>query len=121
MRFAARWTIALAAAVWLSGLTGCYALEELDKANSLLAAHSPKSKEPAPEPAAPAAKAEPGFGERMAERGQQISQWWNEALEDEPVGPDPDDVAVRCQFGDGGIHFLRKSDCELRGGRYPGS
>jgi ABC-type nitrate/sulfonate/bicarbonate transport system substrate-binding protein len=97
---------------------GCFVLEEIDKGQQLMDQHSPRAREKAaqqeeavagPLSARPGAKQEEGILERLA-------KWWKKKREPAPSKRDPDDLVVRCQIGRT-MHFTRKSDCMLRGGR----
>ena len=95
---------------------GCFVLDELDAGRALMEQHSPKKAE----------EKKPAAATRMAsadtDQGliDELQGWWKkkrrEAEEASRPAPDPDDVPVRCRIG-GRTHFVRKSDCALRGGQ----
>ena len=109
--------LVLAAAV----LSGCFVFDELDKADAMMDAASPNAAErrsrekqqpqtaEAPTPSGSASEG-PGIGERL-------QGWWKKATTPAPLAPDPSNVAVRCELP-GGTQFMRKYDCQLRGGRF---
>ena len=101
--------------------SGCFAFDELDKGNAILEAHTPASKKKKPAPVVEEEPSGPGAGESVGkwftESRKDVSEWWRQALEEEPVAPDPDDGIGRCEIR-GSISFKRRSDCELRGGRF---
>jgi hypothetical protein len=100
--------------------TGCFAIDEIDKANALLAAHDSIPNTPATAAPEAATTDDPEWGEWFAQKREQVSEWWRQALEEEPTPPNPDDGIVSCDLN-GRIHILRKSDCETRGGRHKAS
>jgi hypothetical protein len=103
------WIVLCAALCW-----GCFVFDELDHGQEVMKQLGPGdhgTAKPAAE-AAPSRAAEPE-GPGVLER---LEAWWDEATAPEPVGPDPDDEIVACRV-DGSTHFMRESDCQLRGGR----
>jgi hypothetical protein len=97
---------------------GCFVLEEIDKGHQLMDQHSPRAREKAaqekeareaPRSARAGAKQEEGTLEGLKE-------WWKKKREPAPPQREPDDVVTRCRIG-GTVHFVRKSDCMLRGGQ----
>jgi len=96
---------------------GCFVLDELDAGREIMEKHSPKKKvEKQEEPPKAAASARGGDDEGVVAR---LRGWLAErTAETSPDRPQygPDDGAVRCRIG-GNTHFVRKSDCQLRGGR----
>jgi hypothetical protein len=112
-----RIALSLLAAIFLSG---CFVLDELDQGDALIEKHSSgwreekKLREKAEEEAAAGSSNSPSTSwEGVKEKAQ---KWWQNALEEEAVTADPNDIVIRCEVG-GQIHFLRESDCGLRGGR----
>ncbi len=107
------------ASFWLSG---CFVFEEIRKGNELMDQHASPARRKkesdaaarAEEAAAMASKAGPLVDWKKT-KGK-LSEWWEEALEEEPIGPDPNDHITRCEVN-GQVRFTRKSQCELRGGR----
>ncbi len=103
--------VASAALCW-----GCFVFDELDQGEKVMEQLGPgknaaRKQQPAPavretEPAKPSG---PGALERL-------QAWWDQATAPEPVRRDPSDVIVRCRI-DGSAQFMRKSDCQLRGGQ----
>lgn len=113
----------LAAALLAACLaSGCFVIEEIDKGQEYMDQHADVDKRKAIEDekaeAEQARKDDegPGVADRM--RG-----WWDERQEDqaraEESGPEahPEDKPGRCQL-DGKTQFMRKFDCQLRGGSY---
>jgi hypothetical protein len=107
----------LVVALLASLCQGCFVLEEIDKGQQLMDQHSPRAPE---EVAQQQAGAAPHIARAGAKREEGIleglKKWWKKKREPAPPKRDPDDVVVRCQIG-GTMHFTRKSDCLLRGGR----
>lgn len=103
-------------------LTGCFVLEELRKGDELIEQHSSRwrKKKEAEETrrieaaAAKAAKAGPPI--EWAKAKDRLADWWEEATEEQPIEPDPNDHIVSCQVK-GQVRFTRKSHCETLGGR----
>lgn len=97
---------------------GCFVFEELEAGRKIMEQHSPKTAAKKPEPAAPAASAPSGAGDDGGLLAQ-LQGWLAERSARtgaERPQHDPDDVPVRCRIG-GSTRFVRKSDCQLRGGR----
>jgi hypothetical protein len=94
---------------------GCFVLEEIDKGQQIMEQHSPRAREMKAQQEE--ADADPRAGAKQ-EGGalEGLKQWWKKKREPAPPKRDPDDVIVSCQIG-GTMHFTRKSDCMLRGGR----
>jgi hypothetical protein len=103
-------------------LTGCFVLEELRKGDEIIEQHSSRwrkrkaAEETAQEEAAQAKASKAGSIVDWKKTKGQLAEWWEEAIEEEPIEPDPDDHIIRCEFN-GQIRFTRKSQCEIRGGR----
>ena len=103
-------------------LTGCFVLEELRKGDELIEQHSSRwrKKKAADQArqieaaAAKAAKAGPPI--EWAKTKDRLSEWWEEAIEEDPIEPDPNDHIVSCEVK-GKVRFTRKSQCEIYGGR----
>ena len=115
-----RLTLSLLAAFFLSG---CFVVDEIKKGNELIEQHSSgwrkekaarekKAKEEA-ENATPATELPFESWDDVKKKAQ---AWWQDALAEEAVAAKPTDTVISCQIGNRVI-FLRKSDCELRGGR----
>lgn len=107
----------LLASLLLLGSTGCFVFDELEKGQEIMDAHTPKERREAEEAAAAAADApdaEEGGG--VAAMLDRAKDWWRDTTEPAPVERAPEDVAVRCELA-GGMQFMRKSDCLVRGGR----
>ncbi len=106
------WVAPLLASIAMSG---CFVLDEIDNGMDIMDEHAaaPKAKKPVEAPAGESASDD---GWQFASMKDQASEWWRNALEEEPPEPDPNDIIVQCRI-DGGIRFTRKSDCELRRGR----
>lgn len=93
------------------GLPGCWALEELDRAEQEMDRYSAQRAErtPAAVPGPAAAEEEgPGIVER-------VRDWWREARP-RPSRPDgPTEPIVACRLP-AGLRFTHRSDCLARGG-----
>lgn len=97
---------------------GCFVFDELDAGREIMEKHSPKNKVEKKEEESPkaAASARGGDDEGLV---AQLRGWLvDRTAKTTPDRPqyDPDDVPVRCRIG-AGTHFVRKSDCQIRGGR----
>jgi len=117
-----RVSVALVLAALALGGAGCFAFEEIDQGQEIMDRHFAKEREagdedrhdestPAPEEAAPSLIA-------------RLQGWWSgpdaeETAAPEPSGPPPhpENVPGRCAI-DGSTQFMRKFDCQLRGGTY---
>ena len=105
-------------------LSGCFVFDEIEQGNAFLDAHSPRGSkqqemklaEEAEKEAADAKAASSDKPFSWAGVKETVDEWWQEALEEEPLERDPSDGVVRCEIR-GSVQFLRKSDCSLRGGR----
>jgi hypothetical protein len=99
---------------------GCFVFEEIEKGQQIMDQHSPKvraMKEQKEKETAASKTARAGA--RQEEEGgilDDLQQWWQKSREPAPPERGPDDVVVRCQIG-GSMHFMRKSNCKIRGGR----
>ena len=106
-------------------LTGCFVFEELRKGDALIEQHSSrwrkkKEAEAASQAEAAEAKAaKSGPPIEWTKTKDRLAEWWDEALEEEPIEPDPDDHIVGCEVK-GQVRFTRKSQCEIYGGRLTG-
>lgn len=119
-----RLALALTCAVALAG-PGCFALEEIDQGQEIMDEHfggERKAKAQAEEEAREQAAREKDGDEGLWARAR---GWWDgggegeDGAEPAPSGPPPhpDNVVGRCEL-DGSTQFMRKFDCQLRGGRY---
>jgi hypothetical protein len=109
-----RLAIAIAAVFLLSG---CFVLDELEKGEAIIDAHSPNRKKRMKEEEEALAKTE---AEKQPSASQQMAKWWDNARS---IGPRPDDKPdadpmVSCTIA-GGVRFTRRSDCLAGGGRLP--
>ncbi len=96
---------------------GCFVFEELDAGRKLMEQHSPKTAKKKPEPAKAGASNPSGAGDDgglLAQLRGWLAERSARAGSERPQH-DPDDVPVRCRIGSR-THFVRKSDCQLRGG-----
>ena len=97
---------------------GCFVLEEIDKGQQIMEQHSPRAREKQ----AQQEEARTGRGSASASAQPQegtlegLQKWWEKKSAPAPPERDPDDVVVRCKIG-GSVHFARKFDCMLQGGR----
>jgi hypothetical protein len=110
------------ASFWLSG---CFVFEEIRKGNELMDSHaSPARRKKAADAASQAEAdvanaAKSGAPIEWAKAKDRLSEWWHEAIEEDPIEPDPDDHIISCEIN-GKVRFTRKSQCELGGGRTTG-
>ncbi len=112
------------------GTSGCFVLEELDAGMEIMEEHSnvDAKKKRAKQQAAKKGKhgkkgkgkgkkKDPTLVERVqAWLGLAEEEPGKKAVEPDSPPPDPENVLVRCQL-DGSLTFLRKFDCQLRGGK----
>ncbi len=104
-------------------LSGCFVFEEIRKGNEILDSHaSParrakEAEHAAEEAAADAANSGPPI--EWAKAKDRLSEWWDEAIEEDPIEPEPNDHIISCEFK-GKVRFTRRSQCELQGGRTTG-
>lgn len=111
----------LSSALWLSG---CFIAEELRQGDALIEQHSVgwRAKQQKMEQAeAEAAEAEAEAQQQKALNSgpgvpNQLADWWQETVEEEPVKSNRDDKLVSCVIG-GKTKFVRESDCKVWGGR----
>ncbi len=112
-----RHLLPLTLVLWLG--SGCFVLEELDKADALIDQHSPRNRQRQEEAAKKKArKAEKEKGSLLADvqgRFASLVDWVKDTAKGSPPERDADDTVVRCQIS-GRLHFTRKSDCQIRGG-----
>jgi hypothetical protein len=124
-----RLPIALLAALLSSG---CFVLDEIDSGQQVMDQHYGKArrdKESAE--AAKAGKTPPGAPAAAAQKEEgvlaRVRGWWDAksaqggggapgAAPDSGPPPHPDDVLVRCKVGST-TQYMRKFDCQLRGGK----
>jgi hypothetical protein len=97
---------------------GCFVLDELDAGRKIMEQHSPKTAE---EREARSKKVSSSTGGNQDDEGlvARVQGWLAQRKADaERAKPSvhPDDVPVRCEIR-GSMQFLRKFDCQLRGGR----
>ena len=97
---------------------GCFVLDELDDGRKIMEQHTPKT---AQEREAGQKKVTSSTSGKQDEKGlvAQVQGWLAQRKADaERAKPSvhPEDVPVRCEIG-GSMQFLRKFDCQLRGGR----
>ena len=114
-------TVVVALAVCSLLGTGCFVFEEMDSGMEYWEEHSPDANTKKNRKNLELeGDEEPGILERLR-------QWWHGRASDsgsrhraeEPSGPppDPENVLVECTL-DGRVQFMRKFDCQLRGGSY---
>ena len=116
-----RLTAILLSSLWLSG---CFIAEEIRQGDALIEQHSVgwrEKKKGIEHAEAETAKAEAGAQSQKAQnRGpgvpDQLADWWQETVEEEPVKANRDDKLVSCVVG-GRTQFIRESDCQIRRGR----
>jgi hypothetical protein len=106
--------------LWISG---CFIVEEIRKGDALIEQHSvgwrekKKSMQRAEEEGAKAEAETQSQRARNAGPGvkNQLSDWWRETVDEEPVNVNKDDKLVSCKIG-GKVQFVRESDCQVRRG-----
>jgi hypothetical protein len=112
----ARLRAALLVLLILPPCAGCFVFDELDKGQEIMEQLGPGKAKKKKEEAATAAPASPSTARRGPGAMDRLKGWWRQATEPAPAPPDPNDKIVSCTLG-GSTQFMRKSDCELRGGR----
>lgn len=100
---------------------GCFVWDELEAGHAIMDAHSPKElvagkAVPLDEFDAEEEAAGDGARELLASVTATVQKWWNEETAPEEPQRDPSDVPVACRVKDR-TQYMRKTDCELRGGR----
>ena len=111
-----RRALSLTLVLWLC--SGCFVLDEIDKGAAIMDQHASQERREA-EAKAKAAEEEADGESLLADLKGQVASlggWLQEATEKAPAERDPSDTVSRCQVG-GRTHYLRKSDCRIRGGR----
>jgi hypothetical protein len=104
--------------------SGCFVLDELDNGDELMrqaSSHSGKRLEQEQRATeweasrdAPASSA--GRDDGILDGVQQtVSKWWDKATAEAPPEPGPGSELVHCRLSSGD-RFMRKSDCDIRGG-----
>ena len=94
--------------------TGCFALDELEKGQAIMDAHSPKSEDHA----GPAEAGSPEGADKSArERLAEYYAKQRAKAETPKKSDDPGDAIGECRIGSSS-KFLRRSDCQLRGGTF---
>jgi len=113
--------IALVLASLALGGAGCFAFEEIDQGQEIMDRHF-RGGEQADAQATEGEASEPD--EAAPGLLARVQSWWaGEGSEDAappaPSGPPPhpENVPRRCEI-DGSTQFMRKFDCQLRGGTY---
>lgn len=94
--------------------SGCFVLDEIEQGQAIMEEHTPKSASPAGP-----AKADSPEGTGKSAR-QRLAEYYAEqrARAQAPTrSDDPGDAIGRCRIG-GSTKFLRRSDCQLRGGTF---
>jgi len=117
-------SIALVCTGLALGGAGCFAFEEIDQGQEIMDQHFAGKRKAEEEKArrdeATRAPEEPAPG-LVARVQARVQSWWSGSETDapEPSGPPPhpDNVPGRCEI-DGSTQFMRKFDCQLRGGTY---
>jgi len=111
-----RWLLVVA--LLASLCQGCFVFDEIDKGQALMDQHSPRAREKKAQEEKAKADASATRASAKQEEGtlEGLRKCWEKKREPAPPQRDPSDVPVRCQIG-GSMHFTRKSDCTLRGGR----
>jgi len=93
-------------------LCGCFVVDEIEKGQEIMKAHSPNP-EPEKAGASKSAAAPKSARERLAEYyAEQRAK-----ASSSSGSSDPADSIGRCRVG-GSTEFLRRSDCKIRGGTF---
>ena len=101
--------LALLAALLCSG---CFVVDEIEKGQAIMEAHSPDS-EPEEAKGSAAGTAPKNARERLAEYYSKQRARASAALKSD----DPGDTVGRCRI-QGSTKFLRRADCRIRGGTF---
>ncbi len=106
----------VACALAAAPLSGCFVLDEIDKGMEIMEAHTPQDQKKK-------AKSEtglrPGGGGGHLGARRRLAEYYAEQRAKAPrrsKSTDPEDQMVRCNIG-AATHFMRKRDCDVRGGR----
>ena len=93
---------------------GCFVFDEIDKGQEMMNTHSPDTGQ-----AAGPAKADSAEGAGKTAR-QRLAEYYAEQRANAAPpkkSDDPGDAIGKCRIG-GSTKFLRRSDCQLRGGTF---
>jgi hypothetical protein len=107
------WILLLAVALANSG---CFVLDEIEKGQELMATHSPDTPASASGQAESAEKPQTPR-ERLAEYYAKQRAKAKSRAEKTASADAPGDAVGSCKVG-GSTQFMRRSDCELRGGTF---
>jgi len=114
-------SVSLVLAALALGGAGCFAFEEIDQGQEIMDRHFAKERKAEEEAQGDETAGTP---EEPAGLVARLQSWWSgpdaeETAAPEPSGPPPhpEDVPGRCEI-DGSTQFMRKFDCQLRGGTY---
>lgn len=108
--------VPLTLVLWLC--SGCFVLDEIDSGAEIMDQHASNERRAA-DAEKKAKTAEEEEGSLLADLQGQVASlggWLEEATEKAPPERDPSDTPVLCEVA-GRTHYLRKSDCSVRGGR----
>ena len=105
----------VACALAAAPLSGCFVLDEIDKGMEMMEAHTPRDQKKK-DPAADLRRG--GGGGHLGARQRLADYYAEQRAKAAPrsTSRDPKGQMVRCNIG-GATHFMRKLDCEVRGGR----
>jgi len=93
--------------------SGCFVVDEIEEGRKIMAAHSPN-----PEPEAEKSPTRASGGTKSAR--QRLAEYYAEQRAKaarSAESTDPADAVGRCRIR-GTTHFLRRSDCQVRGGTF---
>jgi hypothetical protein len=98
-------------------LSGCFVMDELDKADALIDAHSPnrEARKTAARQKENGKKAD-GAPLTLQERKAEAQKWWDSATTVTSRADSSDNPMVHCRTG-GSTLFMRRADCLARGGQ----
>ncbi len=114
-----RWSVVLCLLAAVCLAPGCFVLDEIEAGQEIMDQHRPggeKAEQDTREPH-PSEDSAPGLVAR-------VKDWWSglgaedaQAARDSGPPPHPDDVLGTCDLG-GSLTFMRKFDCQRRGGSF---
>ena len=113
-----RHLLPLTLVLWLC--SGCFVLDEIDKGQAIMDQHGSQERREAEAAKRKAEEEEAAKGgsllATLQDQVASIGGWLDEVTEEAPPERNPEDTVVQCQIASR-THFVRKSDCLIRGGR----
>jgi hypothetical protein len=107
----------VACALAAAPLSGCFVLDEIDAGMAIMESHTPQDQKK--KNVDPATGLQRGGGGGHLGARQRLADYYAEQRAKAPprsTSTDPKDQMVRCNVG-GTTHFMRRLDCQVRGGR----